>query len=514
MNLHKAKKKAIIIQSLGDQRLFLLILLLVVVGGCAYGDIKPEAVKEYRYFDEYKGFLPIEQVSPVEYNPPRIRADWVLPVIAPDGKLDYTPPFTREEAEQRVKNAANREKTLHPIMAFPIGFALSPILLPIGEYYAHRQPEKVNQEQLRQLEQFAGIEIRLFISDASGMGISGARVLELVSPKEVPVFANQAGLRSFAQPTFHSYQFEKRTIDLTALHLPIFLGTVKEFDGQVGHKDMTFNQRANRYGKVTYTSPAAGRFAHYLEKEKKWSWARNPTPLTMHFIIWAPGFKPLIHSVSNIKPREQINLTTVMEELPDRAKMERVLNEYEKTLNLIPKAIKPVVLPRVTTVDKSLRTQIAQTLEHWINDETLPSYFRWNAYDLFRTIATVLSPEIQEKAKSFTPCLTESPTNPWRLQRRYENLVYAKITRLEAGKVYSDYAYKAWAPTPQFVGEVADLLSKFEAIDARTPELDNLRAVIAVSKGDKERALSLSRYLNHYHFFTLFYGLNVVGPQY
>lgn len=511
MNLHKGKKKANIIQSLRDQRLFLLILLLAVVGGCAYGDIKPEAVKEYRYFDEYKGFFPIEQVSPVEYNLPRIRADWVLPVIAPDGMLDYTPPSTREEAEQRVKNAADREKTLHPILTFPIGLALSSILLPVGEYYAHREPEKVNQEQLRQLEQFAGIEINFFVTDASGTGISGARILELVSPKEVPVFANQEGVRSFAQPTFYSYPIEKRTVELTALHLPIFLGTIEEFHGQLGHKDTTFNQTVNRFGKGSYTSLAAGRFAHYLEREKKWSWARNPTPLTMHFFVWAPGFKPFIHSVSNINPGDKLNLTAILEQLPNRARIEKILNEYETTLKLIPKAVKPETF---NTIDKSLRSKITQTLEDWINDETLPSYLRWNAYDLFGRVATVLSPEIQEKAKSLTPCLAESPTNPWRLQGRYENFIYSRFTRLEAGKESIGYRYRALTPTPQIVGEAVDLLSKFEVIDPKIPELDNLRVVITFAKGDKERALSLSRYLNHYHFFTLFYGLNVIGARY
>jgi hypothetical protein len=80
--------------------------------------------------------------------------------------------------------------------------------------------------------------------------------------------------------------------------------------------------------------------------------------------------------------------------------------------------------------------------------------------------------------------------------------------------MYRFRPYRDLAPTPQIVGEAADLLSKFEAIDPKTPELDNLRAVIAFAKGDKERALSLSRYLNHYHFFTLFYGMRVIGPQY
>ena len=296
---------------------------------------------------------------------------------------------------------------------------------------------------------------------------------------------------------------------------------MEEFDGQVGHKDTIFNQRANRYGKVTYISLAAGRFAHYLEREKKWSWARNPTPLTIHFVVWAPGFKPFIHSVSNINPGDKVSLTAILEQLPDRERMEGVLNEYENTLNLIPKAIKPDTTGdrslrtlSAQTVDKSLRTQIAQTLEHWVNDETLPSYFRWNAYELFETIATVLSPEIQQKAKSSTPYLADGPTNPWRLQGRYENLLHSRFTRLEAGKVYNDYGYKALSPTPQIVAEATDLLSKFEAIDPKTPELDNLRAVIVLAKGDKERALSLSRYLNHYHFFTLFYGMHIIGPQY
>lgn len=56
------------------ERLSLLILLLIV-GGCAYGHIKPEDVKEYRYFPEYRGYFPIAQFSPAKYNPPKVQAD-------------------------------------------------------------------------------------------------------------------------------------------------------------------------------------------------------------------------------------------------------------------------------------------------------------------------------------------------------------------------------------------------------------------------------------------------------
>jgi hypothetical protein len=251
----------------------------------------------------------------------------------------------------------------------------------------------------------------------------------------------------------------------------------------------------------------------------------------MHFIVWAPGFKPNIHSVSNINPGDELDLTAILKQLPDRTRMEKILNEYDKTLKFIPNAIKPGVfsglIASMYKIDKSLLRSVIQTLQEWIKDETLPSYFRWNAYDLLRGISGFLSSDkgleqevktiltqIQEKAQSLTPCLADGPTNPWRLQGRYENLLYSKFTRLEAGKVYSDYSYKALAPTPKIVGEAIDLLSKFEVIDPKIPELDNLRAVIALAKGERGHALSLSRYLNHYHFFTLFYGVNVIGPRY
>ena len=47
------------------------LLILISMGGCTYGTIKPDDVKEYRYFPEYRGYFPVVNST--------VRPDWVLP---------------------------------------------------------------------------------------------------------------------------------------------------------------------------------------------------------------------------------------------------------------------------------------------------------------------------------------------------------------------------------------------------------------------------------------------------
>lgn len=511
-----------------------LLILLFISWGCVYGNIKPEDVKEYRYFPEYKGYFPIAQVSPAKYNPPRVQVNWVLPVITPDGKTDYTPPSTPEEAEQRVKQTADKFKTLHPIVAFPLGVAIfvapaiylggfSP-LLAVSEYYAHVYPEKLRQKQLKQLEEFAGIRIKIQVTDKDGAVIPNACIVEMATPTEVPVFVNKDGVRSFAPPAVYSYTlYDSKMLELIKDHLPICLGSVEGFYFY-GCRDMTFDQMGDQSGKVTYTNLSAGRFARYLEKEERWNWERPPTPLTLNFIVWASGFKPSVYSVPKVKAGDEVNLTAILERLPDGVRIEKISNDFEKTLKRIPKAIN--IKAFKTKIDAQAVKEITSELEGWIQDESLPGYIRWNAYKLLEQISHFLSSDkntesevkatlerVKEKTKSLTPYLADSPSNPWRLKERYEKLFFTPVTTIEAGKIYELYGYRELKIDSKIVDEARDLLSKASAINPDIPELDTLRAIIALSEGDRARALSFSRYLNHSHFFNLFYRISISEPS-
>ena len=502
----------------------LLILLLFVVG-CVYGTINPGDVKEYRYFPEYKGYFPISDNT--------VRADWVLPELTSEGKIDYTPPSTHEEAEQRVKEVVEREKKLHPffkdVFLFPLQVALLPpygiplsfAMYPFMYPFFPNHPEKLEREQLTQLENFAGIKIKIQVVDTAGIAVPSARVLEVVSPVKIPVFADQQGNRSFALPTFHSYIPNTNMLELSSSHLPICLGTGVKNHDITRCKDI-FNQRTDQSGKVTYISLAASQFAYYSKKEEKWFWACSPTSLTLHFILWAPGFKPAIYSVKNVNPKDELNIAPVLELLPDGTRIKKTSNDIEKIPELISEAVHTKT--GKTEIDAIAVGKITQDLEKWIQDETLPSYIRWNAFNLldgilhFRPLyedtgksisdsilmieepwaALIVKPtldRVEEKAKSFTPYLADTPYNPWSFKERYEKMLGSKITI-------------------DIVDEASDLLSKGEAIDPNLPELDHLRAIIALAEGDRVWALTFSGYLNHFYFFRMFYGLSIIEPQY
>lgn len=514
-------------------RLSLVVILLL--GGCTYGHIKPEDVKEYRYFPEYKGYFPIAQFSAAKNFYPIVRADWVLPTVTPDGRLDYTPPQTREEAERRVRQTAEKYKELHPVVAFPLGVALfvAPVfylgfspLLVISEYYAHVYPEKQRQEQLKQLEEFAGIKVKIQVVDENCAVIPNARIIEMATPTEVPIFVNKDGTRTFAPPEMYSYTlYDTKMLKLIAEHLPICLGSIEGFY-YFGCKDTTFDQRADLSGKVEYTNLSAARFVGYSKKDKKWYWERQPTPLTLSFVVWAPGFKPSVYSVSKIKVGDEVNFTPVLERLPNGARIEKITSEFQEILNRIPKAIN--IKATETKINAKSVIEITKKLEVWIQDESLPTYIRWNAYKLLDLISHFLSTDkniesevkatlnrLQEKTQSLTPYLTDSPNNPWRIKERYEKLFYTgPIMRIEPGKVYELYGYRALEIDSKIVDEARDLLSSASALNPEIPELDNLRVIIALSEGDRARALSFSRYLPHYHFFKLFYGISLSEPRY
>ncbi|MCX7793795.1 MAG: hypothetical protein N2257_05260 [Thermodesulfovibrionales bacterium] len=503
-----------------------LLISILILGGCVYGHIKPEDVKEYRYFPEYKGYLPIKDNT--------VQADWVIPVQTSDGKLDYSLPLTSYQAEQRVRQTAERYKELHPVISFPLGVTLfvapafylgfSPLLI-LSEYYAHFYPEKFRQRQLKQLEEFAGIKVKIQVVDERGIVIPNARIIEMATPSESPVFVDKDGIRSFAPPAMYSYTlYDTKMLKLIAEHLPICIGSVEGFFFG-GCKNRTFDQKADLTGKVEYINLSAGRFARYSWKEEKWYWDRPQTPLTLSFIVWAFGFKPSIYSVSEVKAGDEVNLTAVLERLPDGVRIENISREFQGILDRVPKAIN--IKAFKTKIDAQAVKEITEKLKDWVMDESLPDYIRWNAYVLLKQISLYLSydkkieqevkatiEKVKEEAEPLTPYLNDSPYNPWRLKERYESLFFVPVAMMEAGKIYGLYGYKELKIDQKLVDEVQDLLSKASAINPAIPELDNLRAIIALSEGDRARALSYSKYLPHHPFFKLFYGLSLSEPRY
>jgi len=102
-----------------------------------------------------------------------------------------------------------------------------------------------------------------------------------------------------------------------------------------------------------------------------------------------------------------------------------------------------------------------------------------------------------KKADPFAFKIVDSAYNIWSLKERYDKLVLLK----------EDI-------TPKIVEEARDLLKKGEVIIPDFLGLDNLRVIITLADGDRERAVALSHHLSHDIYFKMFYGLDVSLPEY
>ena len=397
------------------------LLILISMGGCTYGTIKPDDVKEYRYFPEYRGYFPVVNST--------VRPDWVLPMgVTPEGKPDYSSPTTRAEAEKRFKETADKGKVLHPklsgglaeLLLYPAtiltvavvvpGIIIAPLVVPEEEspWTSEKRRNEIKQQQTKirqqQLEKFMGIKIRIQAIDTERNGVPDLRIIEVASPMDIATFNDNEGNRSFAPSRYLPYTLSPSTLELLARDLPTY----------PGDKESLIDQRGDKSGNVMYTSLAFARFGPY-SKKGAWQWVRHPIPLTLSFIVWAPGFEPLVYTATNVNYGDTLNATISL-----------------------------------------------------------------------------------KNAALLTPQLADSTYNIWSLKERYDAFILSA-----KGDI-----------TPQIVDEARDLLTKGEAVTPDFPGLDNLRVIIALADGDRQRAVSLSHYLSHGSFFKLFYGLDVGSPEY
>jgi hypothetical protein len=68
-------------------------------------------------------------------------------------------------------------------------------------------------------------------------------------------------------------------------------------------------------------------------------------------------------------------------------------------------------------------------------------------------------------------------------------------------------------PLSSHAASARDLLERGEVLEPGLPDLESLRAVIALEQGDRERAVQLSRFLAHSPYFALFHdGTRIISP--
>lgn len=511
---------------------------LIALAGCVTPpEFRLQAIKDYRYFAEYGGYFPVYVNPNVALSAGRsaptetVMARWVVPVRGADGKPEYTPPATRDEAERRVQATAKRERVLAEPVAVPLqpvglGAAAATMIVSAPVSLAHRH----------EMEREVSIKVVAKVTDPNGTPLPGAGLLEVPSVWAFPCYADGAGQRSFVPPRFQAYEVGSNCVVLMAEHLPLHLRRATfpdwffkprtysriepRFRMEIGpgspfdwlDLESIFTSRADARGTICYRTSAAGRLLRSGIGKAQRTWITPPSPLNLYFIVWAPGFKPAVHAVSAAKPKDEIHLVIALEPLPDQARVANAVSQFERLPQVVAHAIRPSPWsPSKLNVNDAVLQPVLHDLASWALDDSLPTYLRWNAYDYLRTIANSLPGDkkdlkteaeagltrVESAGTALSPYLSQAAPNPWRTLRTVQELLG------RAGEKVLDDSATAQAKA---------VLAEGEAALPGLPLWDSLKSIVALAASDRDRAVGLAWGLDHRQFFRLFYGLDVEVP--
>lgn len=360
----------------------LIALCMIVLMFEACTTVRPYAVKDYRHFPEYGGYLPITD----EEKKDTARADWVLPAKNPEGKTDFRLPATAHEAEKRVRKGASKE-LLEAVVIAPLQIAAIPLfpIFMLLDPLDHAFMSQRSQEVDKQLSELAGVKVDIRVVDAKGNPISNATIFEFSTPFVFARYSDEHNLRSFGPPQYELYAPPDNLPELLAHYFPVHMGKSIQFHqgssrdfGSIDYRILFGSRFTNDAGRALYTSQA---FMKFVRHEKDgWRWILKPDNLSLHYLVWAPGCKPGAGSVSRVKPGTTISITVVLTPLPDGERAVLFAKQFKDILEKISQ------VNDWWDVEGSFYSSTVQQLSGWIEDEKLPSYCRWNAYELLKSI--------------------------------------------------------------------------------------------------------------------------------
>ena len=498
-----------------------LLALLCLLPSCA--SVRPGDVQEYRNFPEYGGYLPLVP----DGKGHTVRADWVLPVEDADGRVTMKLPSTPEEAEQRVRSRARRERNTNIVLA--PAWLLAPFILIYNAVDYSRSREDREKKPDRFLE-FAGVKVDLRIVDPRGREIPDANVYELSSLSEFFSYADHQGARAFGPPARDFYEPGQKLLALKAKYIPLYLGRSiawkKGTTRLLGSTDSSFHRAERGTGHIAYTSNAFWQFARYKDGSV-WEWATAPGDMTLRFVAWAPGYDPKLYPVFGVKPKSTVTGKISLQPLPNSRKIQQAAKRFDAIIDILAQGEekqvfnglslnKPLFINKWFFPEGEFESAKEQ-LFAWSKDADLPSYFRWNVYELLRSLRWVTYDEEIEaflerneaRARTYSRSVIEGPSSPW----VFSEDLWQWESNLCAGKGSSDGSNRL-TPPEEIVAEARSLLKRGEAIDPRDPRLQILRAAIVLGEGNRVRALPLLRTVDHNRFFELYYQckLSLKGP--
>jgi hypothetical protein len=340
-------------------------------------------------------------------------------------------------------------------------------------------------------------------------------VWEIPSLLAYPIYADDAGRRSFGPPKLQAYEVGSNAVELLADRLPIH---VFQTVAERAALNAGCTKRADASGRITYTSVALGLLPSGRPGSPEGTWTTQPPPLKLHLIVWAAGFKPTVLATPAVQARDKLCFSVVLQPLPDCARIAQAASDLENAQQRRAKAIhsQSSIWRRAymvkLKVEEPLLRELVRDLEQWARDETLPGYLRWNAVDRLRSVAWQVPGEekaLKEEVKAalaraeaggatLSPYLSNAAPNPWRTLSEAEELLSGL-----AGRGFGD----------SVAVRAKTVLAEGEAALPGLPLWDNLRAVVALAEGDRVRAATLARGMDHRQFFGLFYGLDVQAQR-
>ncbi len=484
-----------------------LALFSLLTSGCVstwtQDPVRKGDIREYRYFDEYGGYLPVVRGKNVD----QVKGEWLFSGDRPAEKDDALPQSV-EAAEQRIQHRS-KEELLRGIGRTSLAVVATPLMIPvflIGEplHHYYLEPKEARRRQER-FNEMVGVKISLTVLDPEGRPAPGAMVRE---EQSISMFfccanehVNEQGLRSFGPPGAHVRSATLEFHQALARHLPIELGTWMRCGLHGGSAPVgllehyPFGQSADNDGKVVYTSRFFDRYAEY--KDSRWRWKEPPPMVTYYFIVWAPGFQPLVLPVKGVQPLANIERSVVLERLPDHAEVSRIGNELLR--------IRDEFVRECGSPDEEQLQAGIEHLREWAVNDTLPTYLRSNAAHLLRSALkrNVIEPSgpfqhAVDNAADLSAYLEDGPENPWRFRKAYDKWRDG-LNRL---------CYGTDTPAATIAALAHDarrLLPLGEAIAPGTPQVETLRAFVYLAGGLRQEAVRSSRYMKHCEFFGLFY---------
>jgi hypothetical protein len=472
--------------------------------------VRKSDIKEYRYFAEYGGYLPVVRGNRVD----EIRGEWLFPHDYPITG-DYELPQNPEDADRRIKERTHNER-LSAVGKTTLGIVMLPITIPlilIGEPFYHYYYEPKDRRRREELfKQTAGVDVSITVLDHQGRPVPNAMIREDYSISSFFCcsysHSDKNGHRSFRPAFLQSYLPAENFYQDVARHLPIEFGTSMRCGWRGGSWPIglkihyAFDHSTDSTGRARYTSSFYDRYAEY--KDATWQWKETAPIVTYTFIIWAPGFRPSVLAVENVQPLRKIDLSILLDPLPEYDQVNQLVKEFM--------ALRDEFVEQCAFLDDTRLNEIITRLQTWAEDERLPKYFRLNSLELLRSIQKKTSTDLTAffqgfagTAPSLSPYLVDGPRNPWKFRKEYQKWD-ERMDKL---------CYGASDPKmviSSLIGEARQLLPEGEEIDPGIPQLESLRAVIDFADGRRQNAVANSKYMEHCKYFGLFYP-DIVFPH-